>query len=99
MGEARSMVQLDRYVGVTRPFSIKPSILRIPSDTTRENQFRSSSETAVKVFFFFCYVDCIVVWFCLNSLVNFAKRFSRHFIRLGSGEGIGRGFGGGFGTH
>ena len=54
MGEARSMVQLDRYVGVTRPFSIKPSILRIPSDTTRENQFRSSSETAVKVFFLLC---------------------------------------------
>ena len=44
MGEARSMVQLHRYVSV-RPFSIKPSILLIPSDTPRENQFRSSSES------------------------------------------------------
>ena len=52
MGEARSMVQLGRYVSVTRPFSIKPSILRIPSDTPRENQFRSFSETGVKGFFF-----------------------------------------------
>ena len=73
MGEALSMVQLGRYVSVTRPFSIKPSILRIPSDIPRENQFRSFSETGVKVFF--CYVDCLVVRFCLNSLVNFAKRF------------------------
>ena len=45
-----------------------------------------------------------MVWFCLNSLVNFAKRFCRHFIRLGSGEGTeqgggGWGEGGGFGTH
>ena len=53
MGEARSMVQLGLYVSVTRPFSIKPSILRIPSDT-RENQFRSSSETWVKGFFLLC---------------------------------------------
>ena len=74
MGEALSMVQLGRYVSVTRPFSIKPSILRIPSDTPRENQFRSFSETGVKGFFF-CYVDCLVFRFCLNSLVNFAKRF------------------------
>ena len=73
MGEARSMVQLTRYVSVKRPFSIKLSILRIPSDTPRENQFRSSSETGVKGFF--CYVDCVVVRFCLNSLVNFAKHF------------------------
>ena len=92
MGEARSMVQLGRYVSVTRPFSIKLSILRIPSDTPRENQFRSFSETGVKVFFF-CYVDCLVVQFCLNSLVNFAKHFCWLFIRLGSGEGIGRGGG------
>ena len=54
MGEARSMVQLGRYVSVTRPFSIKPSILRIPSDTPRENQFRSFSETGVKGFFLLC---------------------------------------------
>ena len=75
MGKARSIVQLGRYVSVTRPFLIKPSILRIPSNTPRENQFRSFSETGVKGFFFFCYVDCLVVRFCLNSLVNFAKRF------------------------
>ena len=31
-----------------------------------------------------------MVRFCLNSLVNFAKRFCYIFIRLGSGEGIGR---------
>ena len=51
MGEARSIVQLTRYVSVKRPFSIKLSILRIPSDTPRDNQFRSSSETGVKGFF------------------------------------------------
>ena len=36
-----------------------------------------------------------MVRFCLNSLVNFAKRFCYIFIRLGSGEGIGRGRRGG----
>lgn len=46
------MVQLGRYVSVTRLLSIKPSILRIPSDTPRENQFRSSSEKGVKGVFF-----------------------------------------------
>ena len=92
MGEARSTVQVTRYVSVKRSFSIKLSILRIPSDTPRENQFRSSSETGVKVFF--CYLDCIVVRFCLNSLVNFAKRFCWLLIRLGLAEGIGGGGGG-----
>ena len=65
------MFQLGRYVSVTRLLSIKPSILRIPSDTPRENQFRSSSEKGEKGVFF----GCFVVWFCLNSLLNFAKRF------------------------
>ena len=54
MGEARSIVQLTRYVSVKRPFSIKLSILRIPSDTPRDNQFRSSSETGVKGFSLLC---------------------------------------------
>ena len=61
MGKARSIVQLGRYVSVTRPFLIKPSILRIPSNTPRENQFRSFSETGVKGFFFF--VMWTVSWF------------------------------------
>ena len=46
---------------LTRPSSIKPSILRIPSDTPRVNGFHSSCETGVKGV---RYVDCIVVWFC-----------------------------------
>ena len=77
MGEARSMVQLDRYVVVTRSFSIKPSILRIPSDTTRENQFRPSSETAVKVFF--CYVDCTVDLVLFEFVSEFCKAFLSTF--------------------
>ena len=36
--------------------------------------------------FFFC-VDCVVVWFCFNSSVNFAKHFCWLVIRLGSNEG------------
>ena len=51
------MVQLGRYVSVTRLLSIKPSILRIPSDNPRENQFRSSSEKGVKGVFF------VAMWF------------------------------------
>ena len=65
------MVQLTRYVSVTRPFSIKLSILRIPSDTLRENQFRSSSETGGKVFFF---VMWTVSWF------EFVSEFCKAFL-------------------
>ena len=77
MGEARSTVQVTRYVSVTRSFSIKLSILRIPSDTPRENQFRSSSETGVKVFFLLCglYRGSVlfefVSEFCTAFLLNF----------------------------
>ena len=77
MGEALSMVQLGRYVSVTRPFSIKPSILRIPNDTPRENQFRSFSETGVKVFFLLCGLSRgsvlfeFVSEFCKAFLLNF----------------------------
>ena len=77
MGEARSMVQLDRYVVVTRSFSIKPSILRIPSDTTRENQFRPSSETVVNGFF--GYVDCTVDLVLFELVSEFCKAFLSTF--------------------
>ena len=43
--------------------------------------------------FFFYFVDCVVVWFCFNSSVNFAKHFCWLVIRLGSEEGIGAGGG------
>ena len=41
--------------------------------------------------FFFYFVDCVVVWFCFNSSVNFAKHLCWLVIRLGSEEGIGAG--------
>ena len=54
---------------------------------------RPSSDTGVKRVFFFYFVDCVVVWFCFNSSVNFAKHFCWLVIRLGSKEGRGRGGG------
>ena len=54
-------------------------------------KFQRSSETGVKGVFFFYFVDCVVVWFCFNSSVNFAKHFCWLVIRLGSEEGIGAG--------
>ena len=34
--------------------------------------------------YFLNVVDCVVVWFCFNSSVNFAKHFCWLVIRLGS---------------
>ena len=36
-------------------------------------------------------MDCVVVWFCFNSSVNFAKHFCWLVIRLRSKEWIVRG--------
>ena len=37
-------------------------------------EFHPSSETGVKGVFFY-FVDCVVVWVCFNSSVNFGKHF------------------------
>ena len=74
------MVQLGRYVSVARLLSIKHSILRIPSDNPRENQFRSSSEKGVKgVFFLLCGLVLFefVSEFCKAFLLTFIHRIHK----------------------
>ena len=59
-------------------------------------KFQPSTETGVKGVFFIVLwtVSYFVLFFFVNSSVNFAKQFCWLAIRLGSEEGIGRrGFG------
>ena len=66
---------------VTRPSSIKPSILQIAGDTPQVNQFHSSSETGVKGGF------ALIRQWILQSI----------FVGLSFGYVRGKGWGGGKG--